>query len=466
MTALSRSNVRPSSRRWASAWSLVWGAIFVAAGSSASPVVGQTLEINELPATGGKMVDLTLYKNDPKKLSSLSGQLIGFAPNGKANNAAEAELFEKYYWAKIAELTWSNGTTVDAKRLDLKKRHLKTQFQAAQFPDLHDKLNQLLLTHLPTIAANKQFPLNVRYAAILLLGQLDKIEFDLGKLTPPVALVDVTPILVGYANQKDLPESLRIAALIGLARQAELQIPGTVRAPIAAVAAATLGSKKPPEGYSVAGHQWARRLATQIVVGLCKTGNELSRPETVKALYDIFADPQEPLFLRRDATLAFGHLEPSAIAAGGGVKPADVVKALANFTHELTHAGGPRSDPSAPPNLAKAEDVFVLPMEKKLFTDGVSYYLNCIATALGGRSNRGLKNVPGLDKNTPPGSLADQLLKNHVDPMLVALQSTKFTVDQMPLELAAKGSKLNEWLQANNLLPEAAPAGKVVGGGF
>ena len=106
--------------------------------------------------------------------------------------------------------------------------------------------------------------------------------------------------------------------------------------------------------------------------------------------------------------------------------------------------------------MLKAEDVFAAPTEdnKKLFADGVAYYLNCIATALGGRNNRGMKAIAGLDPKT--AGMVRELLNNHVDPLLVVLGNPRTVPQAMVQELTDRGGKLNAWLQANAPPPAAA----------
>jgi hypothetical protein len=293
---------------------------------------------------------------------------------------------------------------------------------------------------------------------MLLLGQLDKTEYDLGTTRPPVPLADVTPVLVAEFNKANLPEALRIAALIGLARQSELQLPSDRRTAVAGVATKLIAAKKPLEGFSVDGHHWARRLALQMVLGLSKAGSEMNRPETVKSLNDIIVDGEEPLFLRRDAALALGHLDPSVFGTGT-VKPADALKSLGALTIEVSHAGQPRPDPSAPLSLNKGEDVFLAPTEenKKLFAEGVGYYLNCIATALGGRTTKGLKAAPGADQ-----AVVDDFIKR-INAMIAPLQRTNASSTQMPQELNSKGSELSSWLATKGLVAPAAAQVPIAG---
>lgn len=443
---------------------------------SPAVVLAQTAEINELEDLSGKMIDLTPFKNDPRRFTQVASQMLGFLQTGKANNDQERALFDSFYTARIGELTWPTAGTVEAKRVEIKRRYLKGNFASATSPELHDRANALLVKHLPKLAGNQQISFHSRYAALMLLGQLDKIEYNLSTSAPPVPLPEATTLLLDAAGKVEFGEALRIAAMIGLQRHSELQLPAQSRADISSFFLKFIASKKPLEGFSIEGHHWARRLGLQSIVGLLKTGNEPNQPPAVKGLTEILTDAQEPLFLRREAALALGYLDPALIAAAGPNQTAELLKALANLTREVANAGGPRPDPTAPISLTKGADVFITPDDdpatKKLFAEGVGVYLISIATGLGGPgrytqvapalANRGLKSVPGLDKASGPGQLIDQLLKDHIDPMLVALQKTTSTSSQLAQEMSAKGIKLASWLEANKL---TTPPAKVVGGG-
>lgn len=449
--------VAPSRRRFVVARAL--GCIAFVVGLclfAAAPASAQVKEITSLKTVGGKDVDLSSFKLDSKKLNVLRGMVFPLVTEGKAVGQQLAD-FETYYLVRIAELTWA-GTKEGAElKRGIIKRDLR-QYGAAPSPELHDTLNRLLLAHLPAIAADAQLPLESSFNALILLGQLDRIEpnFAGGIAAEPHA--DVTPLLVLAFDKQDFPESLRIAALMGLARQSELKIGTAVRPSVAGVALKLIAAKKPLPGFTENGHHWARKLALQMTVGLAKTGNDMNRPETVKSLYDILSDDAEPLFLRRDAALALGQLDPTTISAGQ-VKPAELLKALSRFTHEVMKAGSPRPNPTAVPTLSKGEDVFLIPTEetKRLYTDGLSYYLNCVATALGGRNNRGLKAAVGGDPKT--ATLVNELLVSHVDGAVAAMGSSKVTAAGLPQEISSRGSKLAAWMAANGFpLAAAAPA--------
>lgn len=421
-----------------------------------------------------KVVNLQQYLNNPKLVQPLRGQMLQWAQNGKAQNPQETESFDTYVLLRIAELTWPAVTATsgaEQKRMLIKRE--ARSFASSPSNEFHDRMNQHFLAQLPKLAADNAVDMGARVNAMILLGQVDRVEPNSPAGVAAVPLAEVTPVLIAAADKQDLPESLRIAALMGLARQSELQIVAGTRAPIAATALKLIAAKKPLPGYSDNGHHWARKLALQSVVGLAKTGSEFNRPETVKALYEILNDANEPLFLRRDAALALGQIDPATVAASP-VKPLDLLKALSRFTHEMLKAGSPRPNPAAEPTLTNAEDVFLPPNEdkdlKRAWTDGLSYYLNCIATGLGGRNTRGLKAASGSDPKT--AQLVNELLNNHVDSAVAAMGSSKVVAAALPSDMSSRAAKLAAWMTANNLsaAPGAsaaaapAPAGKNNGG--
>lgn len=423
----------------------------------ANPAAAQK-EITTLKTAGGRDLDLTSFKVDPKKLNILRGMVFPLVNEGKAVGQQLVD-FETYYLVRIAELTWPTKDGAEVKR-GIIKRDLR-QYGAAPSQELHDLLNKTLLQHLPVMAADPQVALISRINAMILLGQLDRVEPNFASGVAAIPLAEVTPLLVLAFDKQDFPESLRIAALMGLARQSELQVVAGSRPQIAGVVAKVIASKKPLVGFTENGHHWSRKLALQAAVGLAKTGSEMNRPETVKALHEILADDAEPLFLRRDAALALGQIDPATIAASQ-VKPAELLKALSRFTHEMLKAGSPRPDPTAEPSLTKAQDVFLPPSEetKRQFTDGLSYYLNCVATALGGRNNKGLKAASGADQKTV--QLVNELLAGHVDAAAAAMASSKVTAAFLPQDMSSRGAKLAAWMATNNLATNAAPPSAVV----
>ncbi|MCE9606109.1 MAG: hypothetical protein K8U03_14530 [Planctomycetia bacterium] len=426
----------------------------VAAAQEAAVDAAPKIMTQGVKADGSTPADVTKLMENPKLATQLRALVIPILNQGKAASQQETDNVDTWTIYRISELTWppkDAKDTPEQRRMLLKSRELLKLSGTAPLPDLHDRINATLLANLPAMIADKEYSLGVRYNAMLLLGQLDRIEPD-GVTQRAAAPLDAAePILIGASQSTQLPEVLRVGAFIGLARHTELQLGGANRPAIAAEALKYLTATALPAGISQNGLHWLRKLSMQIVMGLSTKGSDVNRPEFVKALQAILADEKQPLFLRRDAALAIGHMDPNTIAAGA--KPEDVVKALTNLTLAITKAGSPRENPEAIADLTKPEDVLQTPTEenKKAFADAVAYYLNCIATGLGGRNEaRGLLKIATGETKTQ----ATTLLNTYVNPMVTALGRSNATPEKLVNDLVAQHTKLSTWAGQNKL---AAP---------
>jgi len=477
---------------------LVGVAALVLVGSaSAQPApgvpAGGLKEMNDyVTAEGGRTEDLTPFKPDhPRKMNQLQGQMLQVITAGRITGPIDAANIEKLAWLHIAELTWPSGDptqSYEQRRFRTKTRFLQRPLGTqddGQAPELHDRANAVLLKGLPMLIGDPQYSLQSRFNAMILLGQLDKIEPDANKNRAAVPMVEVTPLLLKAFQTPQFDEILRLAALMGIERHCGLQVAPADKVAIAAELLKLLAEKAPPAGWSLDGFHWSRKLALQSVASLGLGGaSEVNRPEFVAAIHQIVADDKQPLFLRREGCAALGSLNPGALASGT-VKAGDLVKSIANFTLAVSKAGAPRVDPTAPLDLSKAEDVLPTPVEgpgfnlpgvrpldmstvpKKLFADGVTYYLHAISQAVGGRDQtHGVLRISGIDDTSRQS--ADALLKDHVNPMLAAMNrpSNQLAAGKLASDLQAARSKLEQWMQGRAMIaaPGAgAPAGPAGG---
>lgn len=438
-------------------------AVVLSSFSFGDSVYGQTAQMTAgVKPPDNAPVDVSKLINEPQFANRLRQLVIPVLSVGKASNQQEADNVDMWTVFRAAQLTLpptDARDTVEQRRMQIKSRELLRLSGNAPDQTLHDRINAVLVANLVPVIGNAQYSMEARYNAMLLLGMLDKVEPDSTQNREAVPLAAAEPLLIQASQSEALPEILRLGALGGLARHCELQLPGDNKAAIAAEAVKLLAAKQAPNGYSPNGFHWARKQAIQMVIGLATKGAEVNRPEVVKALYDILADDKQPLFLRRDAALAFGYLD-TAVVASGGIKPADICKAMTNYTLEVMKAGSPRFDPTAPIDLSKGEDVFPTPTEenKLLFAQGVAYYLNCAATGLGGRStNRGLaKTVNAAD---PAFQQVNTLLNTHINPLITALNSPRVNSSGVMNDLASKRGTLEQWFQQNGGAAGAGPAG-------
>jgi hypothetical protein len=450
----------------------------------ARTVGAQFKEMNDYVTSDGRTEDLMPFKPDhPRKMNQLQGQLLQAITIGKVGSPIEAANIEKLAWLHVAELTWPSSDPSQAyeqRRYRSKARFLSRPLGTqddGQSPEMHDRATAVMLKGLPMIIGDAQYSLNSRFNALLLLGQLDKIEPDANKGRAAVPMVEATPLLLKAFQTAEFGEALRIAALMGIERHCSLQVAAADRVTIAAELLKLLAEKAPPAGWSSDGFHWSRKLALQSVASLgLAGGSEVNRPEFVLAIHQIIADERQPLFLRREACTALGSLAPATLGAAS-VKPNELVKSLANFTLAVSKAGSPRIDPTAPLDMSRAEDVLPTPVEgpgfnlpgvraldqatppKKLFADAVTYYLHAISQALGGRDQtHGVMRIGGID----PKALAEAegLLKQHIAPILLAMSKTptQLVAGKMAKDMSDAHTKLEAWMQNNAMI--AAPAGR------
>jgi hypothetical protein len=484
----SRASARGNAQRVTFFTGAVLAALTVAF-CSGSADAQQFKEINEyVKAEGGQTEDLSTFKPDhPRKMNQLQGQMLQVITVGKITGPVDAANIEKLAWIHVAELTWPSADpkeSYEQRRYRTKTRFLQRPLGTqddGQVLEIHDRANAVLLKGLPALIASNEYSLQSRFNAMILLGQLDKIEPDANKGRAAVPMAEVTPLLLKAFQTPELGEPLRMAALIGIERHCGLQVSTADKVAIAGELLKLLNEKAPPAGFSFDGFHWARKLALQSVASLAAPGApEVNKSEFVAAIHQIIADEKQPLFLRREACAALGALTPATLAAGP-IKAGDLVKGLANFTLAVSKAGGPRIDPNAPLDLSKAEDILPTPVEgpgfnmpgtpqlqqstppKKLFAEGVTYYLHSISLAIGGRDpTHGVLRMGGIDENSRAS--ADSLLKDHVNPMLAAMNrpSNQLAAGRLASDLQAARSKLEQWMQGRAMI--AAPGGAAPAG--
>lgn len=427
------------------------------AATIAAPVEAKPAkEMNEgVKLDGATPIDLTALRAGPPAAFNRLRAVVIPVLGGQVAQPTQQDLdnVDTFIIWKTAEMTWPPNQPEARRALFKTREPLKLPNLTVQ---MHDRINDLLLVNLPRMISDKEYSLAVRHNCMILLGQLDKTEFGIGIAAEPLAKAE--PMLLGAANSPDLPEVLRIAAYMGLARHAELLIPtnNPNRGAIAKLALDVLKAETPPPGFSLNGFHWIRKLSLQIVMGLNENGGEAKGSEYIKEVMKILTNDRLPLFLRRDAALALGHFDSTTIATAA--RPADVLKALTNLTIVITRAGSPRVDPAAKPDLAVAEDVMQKPTDepsKKAFADAVAYHLNCVATGLGGRknTNRGLIGA----STDPTKKQAKDLVDQFIDPVVLLMGKSTLRTEEALAQIADKHSKIEAWAGQNNLI--AAPAG-------
>ncbi len=427
--------------------------------------LGQSAQMTAGMKLDGTPIDVTALLGDSRAASQFRAKVVPILQAGKAANQAEADMVDQWIVYRICQLTSPGNPptdTVEIRRNKIKSQEILKMTGAISVPpDLHDQANKMFLKNLPPLIGGAQYSMEARYNAMLLLGMLDKTEPDSANQRPAVPLDTAVDPLILAADTATLPEILRVGALMGLARHCDLQMASANRPKIAGEALKLLAAKAPPQGFSTNGFHWARKQALQMVTGLAKSGTDVSSAPMVQAITALIGDDTQPLFLRRDAALAIGFIDPAIIAAGPA-KPADVFKAMAGLTATIVNAGKDRFG-DGPTDLSKPEDVFPKPNEdnKLQFANSVAYYLNCLAIGLGNRANvtgsrGGLLKAASADPILPN---VNTLAKMHVDPLISAMMAPRPDSNRLINDITAARTKFEPFFSSVQGAPNAPAAG-------
>ncbi len=170
------------------------------------------------------------------------------------------------------------------------------------------------------VRPTRDFDMTVRYNAMLLVAGLNgKPAY---KDTPAEPWLDVLQDLLKVAHYDQAPQSIRVAALIGVARHANVpNLDGAIKETIASRMAAIID--QPAEGNQAPdGDAWIRRQAIDILGRLQIPG---AANRNVTTLGEVIADQDKPLPLRSAAAGAMGAIDVT------GVPP----EQASNLTDEL-----------------------------------------------------------------------------------------------------------------------------------
>ncbi len=187
--------------------------------------------------------------------------LNGAAPFDGSAAALFSEYFEKQLYP---HLTLKANTASWAKnKLEIKRKF----FNSAKTPQ-QEALNLLNEVSLKKMSeyANDNYNIVCRYNAMLFIGEQLNQSFPADKKTVPMpeALIE----LEKAALNGNLPPAVRIAAMIGLKRHAELGVPEDKKKALSDMMLKLVAAKAPAAGISKEGHDWLRRRAAEVCVAL------------------------------------------------------------------------------------------------------------------------------------------------------------------------------------------------------
>ena len=216
-------------------------------------------------------------------------------------NPDQLKLLTEYY----TEYELARWTQM-ANRAEVRKFREELLRQLAQAEgQTHDQVVQIVLNLLLKMAEGNHHPV-ARVNAVLALGELNRVEPRGTK--PPEPLPAAQPILFQMVQNAQMPEMLRVAALVGLRRHVEL---GAVADPTKtqwATGLLSLVQERSSSGRASAGRDWLRQLAIE-VLELLKTPGP--NGQVALALIELLADTNQPMSIRVAAARAVGNLHYS-----------------------------------------------------------------------------------------------------------------------------------------------------------
>jgi hypothetical protein len=292
-------------------------------------------------------------------------------------------------------------------------------------------MNQTYLPLLEEIVFDQpenKYPPAVRYNCMLLIGDLNSRELSLTGAGTAVPMPEAVPILLRGLTDANTSDAVKIAALVGLKRNAELGIADkTFEKQVVMDVVKLVEAKTPPGSRTDEAHQLFRRRAIELLGTIGRAGYTQTSNEVVSLLTTVVSDASEPLEVRSDAARALGRFQ---FAAPG--PSTDVMIALGNLAVEAT----------------KLETTKV----------GYKHYLRSALLALNGpegqpadQPKRGMvHNLAGEQKK-----FADELVKQLND-LWSAAEARNVTEFQLPQKMKTAGEKLEDFLKQK---PTVAAAG-------
>ncbi|MFQ5468575.1 MAG: hypothetical protein ACE5DS_10640, partial [Kiloniellaceae bacterium] len=259
---------------------------------------------------------------------------------------ADQQAFFEDYYKKYALARW--GAPYQLAELEKKpefnlpncRRDLRNELKTAKTSAVHDQLAALALDYLSSMAKDPaRYPAS-RANAMLGIAELNARE-GARATDLPVPLPQALPVLLEAFKDANQIDAVRIAALLGILRHAELGIADAQeRTTQVAPEMRALAESKESAGRSVDGHLWMRARAIDTLGKLKDLGPDNA---VVKTLAAVLQDRGDDMLPRLAAAKALGNLDypgaegldPSELASGLGQLAADAcVAELARMVEE------------------------------------------------------------------------------------------------------------------------------------
>jgi hypothetical protein len=244
--------------------------------------------------------------------------------------------FEKYY-KSYALARWTDPPGLaklenkDNFNLPDCRREFRNELYLARGKPAHDELIALALPFFERLAKDaRRYPVS-RINAMLAIGELNAVEAGTGGANPE-PWPDALPILVREYNNASQLDAVRVAALLGILRHAQLEIDDPqARSQINSDMLKLAQTKEDPR-RSAEGQVMVRARAMEVLGALKDPGPQNA---VAKALAAIVADQSDNLIARRAAAQALGRLD---LSGAQGLDGAQMSVALAQLAADACAA--------------------------------------------------------------------------------------------------------------------------------
>jgi len=259
-------------------------------------------------APAGRYKVLPPDPNERKKESEVRKMLMAGKFEAGQQEAFDA-FFKNYFfplWTDPQNYTVMTKESKTGRDLELQeelRKDLGNFFKAVKAGSVRDYFANLVLTSLGDLAKDNYHPV-ARFNAMLMIGELNQVEPTFG--TSPAPLPAALPVLLATIADAKQIEAVKVAALRGIVRHANLGIANpqareeTVVPAVLQVAATRSAMRRPGDGAV-----WMRLLAIEALAAIRSPGNQGA---VVKGLVSVAGETDAPLEVRMAASQALGAL--------------------------------------------------------------------------------------------------------------------------------------------------------------
>ena len=301
------------------------------------PVQAPTEEKPAVAPVVIKYDQLEVSEEVEKEQRKQKNPVLGMLKNKKFG-PGQQQVFDTYY-KEYALRRWADNDYRN--QLPKFRAELASELKRGKGGPVHDYLLGLVMPFFIDLAKKDYDPV-VRCNAMLMIGDLNAVDSVTVK-EPTVPYPDALPVLLEAITDENQIDAVKMAALPGIIRHAELDGIDPQRRDQVVDAMLQLATTKAVAGRSADGQAWARARAAE-ALGALKVADPQGKIHG--ALADIVIEKETPFLTRCEAAQALGKLDYRAAGAVDPVRLASRLGQLAadacqgEIDAELPELGG------------------------------------------------------------------------------------------------------------------------------